>query len=132
MTGKLADVDLRREERIVVAVLSGEIDMSNATSVRQEIAEFVTPDDDAVVIDLSDLSFIDSAGLHSLIELGTALGERRQQLLLAAAMGSHIERALEIVGMRSVVQVHPSRDEAIAAARASTVERRPVDPPDHA
>jgi anti-sigma B factor antagonist len=132
MMGQLGNVELQREERVVVGILSGEVDMSNATSVRHEIAEFVTPDDDAVVIDLSELEFIDSAGLHSLVELGNLLSERRQQLFLSAAAGSHVERALEIVGMRSSVPVHPSRDEAIEAARASAVERRPVDPTDGA
>ena len=130
MTGQLGNVQLQREERVVLAVLSGEIDMSNATSVRLEIADFVTPDDDAVVIDLSELEFIDSAGLHSLVELGDLMAERRQQLFLSAADGSHVERALEIVGMRNAVPVHPSRDEAMQAARASAVERRPVDPTD--
>ena len=132
MTAHLGNVQLQREERVAVAVLSGEIDMSNATSVRHEIAEFVTPDDDAVVIDLSGLEFIDSAGLHSLVELGNLLSERRQQLFLSAANGSHVERALEIVGMRDAMPVHPTRDEAIEAARASAVEHRPVDPTDGA
>ena len=63
--------------------------MSNAASVRQQIAESVTPDDDALLVDLSDLSFIDSAGLHALIELGAVLDERRQQLLLCVPHGSH-------------------------------------------
>jgi anti-sigma B factor antagonist len=130
MTGQLGNVQLQRKDRVALAVLSGEIDMSNATWIRHEIAAFVTPDDDAVVIDLSELEFIDSAGLHSLVELGNLLSERRQQLFLSAATGSHVERALEIVGMRSAVPVHPSRDEALEAARASAVERRPVEPTD--
>lgn len=132
MTGQLGSVRLEREERVALAVLSGEIDMSNATAVRHEIAAFVTPDDDAVVIDLSELEFIDSAGLHSLVELGNLLSERRQLLFLSAASGSHVERALEIVGMRNSVPVHPSRDEAMEAALASAVERRPVEPDDGA
>ena len=75
----MADVRIEREDKTVVAVLTGEVDMSNAASVRLQIAESVTPDDDALIVDLSELSFIDSAGLHSLIELGTVLDERRQQ-----------------------------------------------------
>ena len=130
MTGQLGNVELQREERIALAILAGEIDMSNATSVRHRIAEFVTPDDDALVVDLSELEFIDSAGLHSLVELGSLLSERRQQLFISAATGSTVERALEVVGMRTAVPVHPSRDAAMEAARASAVEHRPVDPTD--
>ena len=64
MTSELADVGIERMDGVVVATVSGEIDMSNAARVRQRIAEFVTPEDWAVDLDLSGLTFIDSAGLH--------------------------------------------------------------------
>ena len=86
----MAEVRFEREDKTVLAVITGEVDMSNAASVRQQIAESVTPDDDALLVDLSELSFIDSAGLHALIELGTVLDERRQQLLLCVPPGSTI------------------------------------------
>lgn len=128
----LADVRFEREDGIVIAVLTGEVDMSNATSVRLLISESVTPDDDALVIDLSELSFMDSAGLHSVVELGTVLGERRQHLLLCVPPGSPIERAIEIIGLPGAVSVHSSRDEAIEAARGSTMESRPISPTENA
>ena len=124
----MAEVRFEREDETVVAVVTGEVDMSNATSVRQQIAEFVTPDDDAVVIDLSTLSFIDSAGLHSLIELGTVLDERRQKLLLCLPPGSTIRRAIEIIGLPHAVAVYSERSEAMEAVRASATESRPIGP----
>ena len=124
----MADVRIEREDQTVVAVLKGEVDMSNAASVRLQIAESVTPDDDALLVDLSELSFIDSAGLHSLIELGTVLEERRQRLLLCVPHGSTIERAIEIIGLPRAVSVHSDRAEAMEAARASAMESRPIGP----
>ena len=43
MTSELADVGIERMDGVVVATVSGEIDMSNAARVRQRIAGFVTP-----------------------------------------------------------------------------------------
>ena len=124
----MADVRIEREDKTVVAVLKGEVDMSNAASVRLQIAESITPDDDALLVDLTELSFIDSAGLHSLIELGTVLDERRQQLLLCVPHGSTIERAIEIIGLPRAVSVHTDRAEAMEAARTSAMESRPIGP----
>ena len=124
----LADVRIEREDNMVVAVLTGEVDMSNAASVRWQIAESVTPDDDALVVDLSDLSFIDSAGLHTLIELGTVLDERRQKLLLCLPPGSTIRRAIEIIGLPRAISIHSDRGEAMEAARTSAMESRPIGP----
>ena len=128
----MADVGIEREDKIIVAVLTGEVDMSNAASVRQQIAESVTPDDDALLVDLSELSFIDSAGLHMMIELGTVLDERRQHLLLCVPHGSPIERAIEIVGLSRSVSVHSDRGEAMEAARTSAMQSRPIGPTEHA
>jgi anti-sigma B factor antagonist len=128
----MADVRIEREDKTVVAVLKGEVDMSNAASVRLQIAESVTPDDDALLVDLSELSFIDSAGLHSLIELGSVLDERRQLLLLCVPHGSTIERAIEIIGLPRAVSVHSDRAEAMEAARTSAMESRPIGPTEEA
>jgi anti-sigma B factor antagonist len=128
----MADVRIEREDKTVVAVLTGEVDMSNAASIRQQIARSVTPDDDALLVDLSELSFIDSAGLHTLIELRTVLHERRQQLLLCVSHGSTIERAMEIVGLPRAVSVHSDRSEAMEAVRTSAMESRPIGPPENA
>ena len=124
----MADVRIEREDKIVVAVVTGEVDMSNAASVRQQIAESVTPSDDSLLVDLSELSFIDSAGLHMMIELGTVLDERRQHLLLCVSHDSPIERAIEIIGLSRSVSVHADRGEAMEAARTSAMESRPISP----
>lgn len=128
----MADVRFEREGKVVVAILTGEVDMSNAATVRQQIAESVTSDEDALIVDLSELAFMDSAGLHSLIELGTVLDERRQQLVLCVPLDSPIARAIDIIGLPSAVSVHTDRAEAMEAARASAMESRPMGPGENA
>ena len=124
----LGEVRFERDGETVVAVITGEVDMSNAATIRLQIAEAVTPDDDAVVVDLSDLEFIDSAGLHSLIELATVLDERRQEFLLCVPKESQIGRAIEIIGLPRAVRVHADRAEALEAARTSAMDSKPIGP----
>ena len=128
MTSELADVGIERMDGVVVATVSGEIDMSNAARVRQRIAEFVTPEDWAVVLDLSGLTFIDSAGLHGVSVLAELLEERRQRLFLSVPPGGSIARTVELVGLHSV-SIYADRDLAIAAAQANRLTSRPY-PPD--
>jgi anti-anti-sigma factor len=124
----MADVRIEREDGTVVAIVTGEVDMSNATSVRQQIAGSVTPGDDAVIIDMSELSFMDSAGLHGVIELSTVLAERRQRFLLCVPHDSPIARAIEVIGLPQAVSVHADRAAAMEAVRASAPESRPMGP----
>jgi anti-anti-sigma factor len=130
MTSELASVVVERTDRLVVATASGEIDLSNAAVVRQRIAQFVTPEDWAVVLDLSELTFIDSAGLHVVYELAELLEERRQRLFLCVPPGGSIARTVELFGLHTV-SIHPDRDRAIAAAQANETASRPF-PPDGA
>jgi anti-anti-sigma factor len=130
MTAQLADVAFERHGSIAVAGLTGEIDMSNATSVRQRIAEYVTPDDDAVILDLSGLSFIDSAGLHVIFELSGVLDERRQRLLVCVPEDGQVDRSVGIVGLPRSVSVHRTREAALAAAREQAAEAKPFSPGD--
>jgi anti-anti-sigma factor len=128
MNAHLVGVALEREGAIALATVSGEVDMSNAAHVLERVAAFVTPDDQALVLDLADVAFIDSAGLHAIFELHATLGERRQRLFVAVPPGGQVARTVEIIGMPEAVSVHPSRSDAIGAARDATQEARPFAP----
>jgi len=114
---------------LVIVAVAGEIDMSNAVRVRERIAEFVTPEDWAVVLDLSELTFIDSAGLHGVSVLAELLEERRQRLFLCVPPNGSIARTVEIIGLHSV-SIHADRDLALAAARADQPTSQPYRPED--
>jgi anti-sigma B factor antagonist len=130
LTSELAEVSLERSDGLVVATVAGEIDMSNAVRVRERIAGFVTPEDWFVVLDLSALTFIDSAGLYGVSVLAELLEERRQRLFLCVPPDGTIARTLELVGLHSV-SIYADRDLAIAAAQADQPASRPY-PPDGA
>jgi anti-sigma B factor antagonist len=127
LTSDLADVALERTEGLIVATVVGEIDMSNAVRVRERIAGFVTPEDWAVVLDLSELTFIDSAGLYGVLVLAELLEERRQRLFLCVPPSGSIARTVELVGLQSV-SIHPDRDLALAAAQVDKPTSRPYPP----
>jgi anti-sigma B factor antagonist len=127
VTSDLADVALERTDGMIVARVVGEIDMSNAVWVRERIAGFVTPKDWAVVLDLSELTFIDSAGLYALSVLAELLEERRQRLFLCVPPRGSIARTVELVGLHSM-SIHADLDSAVAAAKADQPTSRPYPP----
>jgi anti-sigma B factor antagonist len=127
LTSDLADVALERTDELIVATVVGEIDMSNAVRVRERIAGFVTPEDWAVVLDLSELTFIDSAGLSAVSMLAELLAERRQRLFLCVTPNGSIARTVELVGLHTM-SIHGDLDLAVAAAKADQPASRPYPP----
>jgi anti-anti-sigma factor len=114
----LADLAIERRDRLVLATLSGEIDLSNAADVRRELTEALESEDAALVLDLTPTTFVDSAGLQVIFELQTLLREHRQDFHLVVPPHGQPWRTLDVVGVHRVANVHGDRQAAIAAASA--------------
>ena len=99
---------------VVVARLTGELDISGADSTGQRIAEAVPSSARGVVVDMSDLDFIDSSGVSMLFALARRVGSRRQELRVVAPEGKPVARVLEIVEFDRAAPVHPDVDSAVA------------------
>jgi anti-anti-sigma factor len=104
---------------IVVAVVDGEIDASNARELGERLRASLMNDSLALVVDLGGTTYIDSAGINQLFELGLELRQRRQGLRLVVPEPSPIARALAISGLDHSVATHSSRAAALERAAAS-------------
>jgi anti-sigma B factor antagonist len=96
-----------------IVKLGGELDLYNAPQVRDALNHACSGSPQRVVVDLSEVDFIDSTALGVLIEARTRLDNRRAFLL--AAPGLETRRALEISGLDRHFGVHNSVSEALLA-----------------
>ena len=78
----VAEIAVERRDCSVVARLSGEVDMTNAGYVRDELLGAVPNDVLALVLDLSGCRYLDSAAIEVIFDLSRRLGRRRQELRL--------------------------------------------------
>jgi len=67
LTGKPLEINTAHEGDAVVISVSGELDLAAADDLAGAIRDLEEIDSSAIVIDLSDLSFIDSTGLQTLL-----------------------------------------------------------------
>ncbi len=112
---RLADVQLTVGQEAVVARLTGEIDMSNAAELRTVITDATPNTVLGVVLDLSDVDYIDSAGIQLLYRLGESLRARGQALRLVIPTGSTVEATLRLAGIGRHVDVVEAVDDGLAA-----------------
>jgi anti-sigma B factor antagonist len=96
-----------------IVKLGGELDLYNAPQMREALAEACADAPARVVVDLSEVEFVDSTALGVLIEARTKLDNPRAFLL--AAPGLQTRRALEISGLDRHFTVHDSVSEALLA-----------------
>ena len=117
---ELPNVTIGVEDGIVVASLTGEIDLSNATEITDALLGGVPNEALGLVIDLSDVSYLDSAGVRMLAELDHRLGWRAQALRVVAPEASRISAGAGDRGSRAGALARDVR-------RGRPNERRGVD-----
>ena len=105
---------IERTDGSVVVSLAGELDLYNASTVREALLACCAETPERLIVDLSGVKFIDSTALGVLIEARTRMPNRKSFLL--AAPGLETRRALEISGLDRHFSVHESVEQARAAA----------------
>ena len=110
----LADIEVERHDSAVVAHLSGEVDMTNAAFVRDELLAAVPNDALTLIVDLAGCRYLDSAAIEVIFDLARRLSRRRQELRLVVPESSPLGRVLTLTDVNSVAPVHASLDSALA------------------
>jgi len=111
----LAHVEIEQQDDVVVARLTGELDISVAESTGRKIAEAVPSSARGVVVDMAGLEFMDSSGVSMLFGLARQVGSHRQQLVVVAPTGRPVSRVLQIVDFDRAAPVREDVDTAIEA-----------------
>lgn len=114
----VSDDDLRLNvletgDRLVVAEVVGELDMSTATAFYVRATALLDDHPDQI-LDLSGVTFCDSSGFNAVLRLRRRVEETGGWFALAAPP-LQIGRLLTLTGAETVFAVYDTRDEAVAA-----------------
>ena len=117
---RLADVQIIHRDGAVIARVTGEIDMSNSSDLRSAIIEATPNDALGVILDLSLVDYIDSAGIQLLYRLGDSLRTRGQTLRVVIPPESPASDALRLAGVKRHVDVVAEVDEGLRGLAGHT------------
>jgi anti-anti-sigma factor len=106
-------IEERRIDSISVVSVSGVVDMLTAPELEKAIAETAKSSPSAVVVDMTDVEFLASAGMGVLIAAQDDLAPAIK--LAVVADGPATSRPLKLVGVTDVVDLYATLDEAVAA-----------------
>jgi anti-sigma B factor antagonist len=111
------DLSTRECDDGIVVTLVGELDVTEAASVVAGLTA-VSAHDQAVIIDLAGLEYIDSSGMAALALVRRHVRRAGGDLLLAAPQG-RVLRILTITRLIDVFGVHACVADAVASAERS-------------
>src|SRR4029450_3098807 len=103
-----------QRDRSNVLPLKGEIDLHVSPVVTASLIAMIEKQPERVVIDLSDVTYIDSAGLAALIQAMQKVEAYGGKFLLAGLQET-VRSIFEISRLDQVFQIFPDTDTALAA-----------------
>jgi anti-anti-sigma factor len=103
-----------RQGTVCLVRVHWEIDLSNAHEVSSEISGVMGQEAQRLVVDLSDITYLDSAGVALLLRLAERLRFRRRQLHLVVPRGSPVRRVLDFTGLPRVIPLESRLEDALA------------------
>lgn len=106
-------IEERRIDSTSVVSVAGVVDMLTAPDLEKAINEAAKSSPNAVVVDMTGVEFLASAGMGVLIAAHDELGPAVK--LAVVADGPATSRPLKLVGVTDVVDLYATLDDALAA-----------------
>ena len=107
-------MNIQREDQgsAVVFVIDGQVDMHTSPALRSELKSALQAKASPVVVDLGEVSFIDSSGLATLIEALQAVSKYGGKLRLARLTPA-VKNLFRLSNLTSIFDIRETREEAL-------------------
>ena len=111
------DYDVREQDGVTVLAPRGPIDVSRALELRDVIAGLVGDPGRRVLVDLSEVTLVDSSGIGIFVTAHRQAETSGAAFALAGAPGP-VGRVFELTRTNKLLRIYASVDEGLSALRA--------------
>ena len=111
-------INSEEKENIGVIIVEGEIDMFTSPSLRDKLLPFFEKDVKGIIVDLKNVSFMDSSGIATLVE-GLQWSKKEGKAFVLTGLGANVLNALSLTKLDNVFNIKIDTDEAYEELRRS-------------
>jgi anti-sigma B factor antagonist len=104
---------LEAKDGVAVLVLQGEVDMSNSPALRAKVLEVFDGSPSVFLIDMTEIGYMDSSGLGTLVEALKWANRKNTKLRLVGANDS-VKSVFEISRLTSIFKFCDTQEEALS------------------
>ena len=108
------DISSRSKGEVVILDISGEIDLYNAPEIKDIINKLIEQKRYNVVINLKDVTYIDSSGIGALISSLSNLKKYQGGLKIINVFAS-VRKVFELTKLTSFFDIYDNEDDSVKA-----------------
>jgi anti-sigma B factor antagonist len=105
-------VEVRTEDRATVLAVRGELDLASSTALEQALEQAQTAQPELVVLDLTELEFMDSTGLSVLVKANQRAHDAGKRFALVKG-SPQVQRLLTLTGVTDRITVAETPEELL-------------------
>jgi len=106
------EINTRKKDNVLVISLKGRLDAVTAPDFDKKLESLLSEGENALIINFSELEYISSAGLRSILASAKQLKANDGRMLLAELRGP-VKEVFEISGFYSIFQIFESEADAL-------------------
>ena len=106
-------IDIKMINSDVLIMLTGELDAYHSIEFKEKMMEVIRGRGDKILLDMTDLSYIDSAGLGALVSLLKRASENSKELRLFGLRGN-VKKIFELTRLNMVFNIFDTLEEALS------------------
>ncbi|HZU60775.1 MAG TPA: STAS domain-containing protein [Solirubrobacteraceae bacterium] len=99
---------------VVLMTIRGDVDLATESALRQALQPLIDRGTGQLAVDLTDVDFMDSTGVHLLVDANRRLSSQHRRLTIACREHGAVHRLLDLVGLLDLLSVYRSSDSAVA------------------
>lgn len=118
-TGAFGIIQSEPDEQTAVVALEGELDLERAPSLKWALVDAIDAGKHQLVIDLTQVRFMDSTALSVLVGVNRSLSAGSRMAIVCT--NGNVLKIFELSGMDGAFAIFPTLDEALGHVRGHTM-----------
>lgn len=106
-------INSKEKDNVALVQVEGEIDMFTSPNLRDTLLPYFNTKITGIVVDLSQVSFMDSSGIATLVE-GLQWSKKENREFILAGLGETVFNALSLTKLDNVFTIEPDTETALA------------------
>ncbi|HKJ98552.1 MAG TPA: STAS domain-containing protein [Desulfotignum sp.] len=108
------DIKTTEKKNTALVQVQGDVDMYTSPSLRDILTRLFKKNVNAVVVDMTKVSFMDSSGIATLVE-GLQWSRKQNRQFILAGLGDTVYNALSLTKLDNVFTIHENVHQAYEA-----------------
>ncbi len=108
------EIQTRQEHGVRVLEVSGRIDATTAAEFGKALADCIEQGDAYIVLDLSHLDYVSSAGLREFLKAAKALKAKQGDIALCS-LKDYVREVFDMSGFDTIIPIHGCVTDALGA-----------------